>query len=111
LPCPFEADALDWFCDLPNNSYKTLKEVTEGFLCRWGDRKESRHLLAALSSIKKNENETVEEFIKRFNDLVGGLHTDVCPLPAAILIYYIEAFSGEIAYQLRDKSPNDLKDA
>jgi len=106
-----EGDAFDWFCDLLDNSYKTLKDLHEGFLEKWGERKESRHFLAALSSIKRNENETVEEFNKRFNDLVASLHKDVCPPPTAILIHFIEAFSSEISYQLRDKRPTDLKDA
>jgi hypothetical protein len=69
----------------------------------------NRHLLAALNIVKKNENETMEEFNKKFNDLVSSLHTYIKPPDNAILIYYIEAFSGEMRYQLRDKEPTNLK--
>jgi hypothetical protein len=34
---------------------------------------------------------------------------DVKPPTASILIYYIEAFNGEMRYQIRDKEPTTLK--
>jgi hypothetical protein len=47
---------------------------------RNGGRKEiTRHLLAALNTIRKNENETMDEFNKKFNELVSSLHTDIKP--------------------------------
>jgi hypothetical protein len=78
---------------------------------RWGDKKDDRHLLAALNSSQKKENETMEEFNKRFNDLVESLPQTIKPPDASILIYYMEDFEGEIRYQLRDKEPTSLKDA
>jgi hypothetical protein len=56
--------------------------------------------------IKKNE--TVLEFNNKFNSVVKGLHQDVKPPDAAILIYYIKAFEGEMRYALRDKDPESL---
>jgi hypothetical protein len=37
------------------------------------------------------------------------MHSDIKPPAEAILIYYVEAFGGEMRYQLRDKEPQDLK--
>ena len=68
------------------------------------------HLLAALTNTKK-ENETMEEFNKKFSDMVGRLHVDIKPSDTSILIYYIEASEGEMRYQLRDKEPENLKEA
>jgi hypothetical protein len=73
--------------------------------------RDHRHLLATLNTMKKNENETMDEFNKRFNELVSSMHQDIKPSESAILIYYIEAFGGEMRYQLRDKEPIDLKRA
>jgi hypothetical protein len=66
-------------------------------------KKKTDILLAALSTSQKKENETMEEFNKKFNDLVKSLHQDIKPPPASILIHYMEAFEGEMRYQLRDK--------
>jgi hypothetical protein len=37
------------------------------------------------------------------------MHKDIKPHESVILIYYIEAFDGQMRYQLRDKEPTDLK--
>ena len=106
-----EEDVGEWYLDLADNSYKTLDEFLNGFKKKWGEKKEPRHQLVALHNIKKMENETMEEFNKKFKDLVFDLHKDIKPNDSAILIYYIEAFTGDLRYQLRDKEPADLKQA
>jgi hypothetical protein len=81
------------------------------FRKRWGDQKEHRFQLAALTTSHKKENETVEEFNTKFNSLVKSLHDDIKPSDVAVLIYYMEAFEGEMRYALRDKDPLNLKAA
>ena len=39
------------------------------------------------------------------------MHKDIKPSEASTLIYYIEAFSGDIDYELRDKEPTSLASA
>jgi hypothetical protein len=51
------------------------------------------------------------EFNAKFNSLVKSLHDDIKPSNAVVLIYYMEAFEGEMRYALRDKDPQDLKTA
>ena len=106
-----EDDAMEWFQDQSDNKFKTLKEIIEAFNNRWGDRRDNHFLLAALHTSHKQENETMEEFNKRFNDLVKSLPADIKPQDASLLIYYIQALEGEMKYQIRDKEPTDLKDA
>jgi hypothetical protein len=42
---------------------------------------------------------------------VKSLPTTIKPSDVAILIYYMEAFEGEMRYALRDKDPQTLKEA
>jgi len=51
----------------------------------------------------------MDEFNKRFNDLVKSIPTTIKPSDTAILIYYMESFEGEMRYQLRDKDPQNIK--
>ena len=74
-----EDDAFEWFTSLDDNGIKTFKYFETTFNQRWGDKKENRHLLVALTSTKKKENETIEEFNKNFGDMVGKLHVDIKP--------------------------------
>jgi hypothetical protein len=103
-----EGDVAEWFSDFPANKFSTLNSILDEFRKRWGDQKEHRFQLGALTTSHKKENETVLEFNTKFNSLVKSLHQDVKPSDAAILIYYIEAFEGEMRYALRDKDPQTL---
>jgi hypothetical protein len=81
-----EDDASDWYEVMPNNSFKTLKDLLDSFTEKWGEKRDHRHLLAALNTIRKNENETMDEFNKKFNKLVSSLHSNIKPPDSAILI-------------------------
>ena len=50
----------------------------------------------------------MDEFNKKFTDLTNAIHTDYKPTAQSILLYYIEALSGEMKYQLRDIDPATL---
>ena len=40
---------------------------------------------------------------------MGICHAGIKPSDTSILIYYIEAFEGEMRYRFRDKEPDNLK--
>ena len=106
-----EEDAGEWYLDLADNSYATLKDFLDGFREKWGENKEPRHQHAALHNIKKMENETIDKFNTKFRSVVTDLHKYIKPNDASILIYYIESFSSDLRYKLRDKEHADLKAA
>src|SRR5713226_3917471 len=95
-------DVEEWYLDLDDDSYKTLSEFQDGFRKNWGEKKEPRHLLTTLHSIKKMENETMEEFNTKFRRVVADLPRDIKPKDASILISYIEAFTSDLRYRLRN---------
>lgn len=67
--------------------------------------------MVALSTAKINENETVEEFNKRLSQIVQSLHTNVKPPNVAVLIYYVNAFDGELSFRIRQKDPQNIEAA
>jgi hypothetical protein len=97
-----EGDVVEWFTDFSVAKFSTLDEILNEFRKRWGDQKEHRFQLAVLTTSQKKENETVVEFNTKFNSLVKSLHRDIKPSDTTILIYYFEAFEGEMRYALRD---------
>ena len=52
---------------------------------------------------------TTDEFNTKFRCVVADLPREIKPRDASILIYYIEAFTGGLRYQLRDEELADLK--
>ena len=73
-----EYDAEELYFDLDDDSYKTLSEFLEGFKNKCGEKKEPRHLLAALHNINKMENETIDEFNTKFKLVVAYLPREIC---------------------------------
>jgi hypothetical protein len=43
-----------------------LKDLIDVFTEKWGEKRDHCHLLVALNTMKKNENETIDEFNERF---------------------------------------------
>jgi hypothetical protein len=64
--------------------------LIHAFSERWGDEKEDCHWLYALDSIKREENETMNEFNELFNDFIHDLPDSIRPPNIVILIYYME---------------------
>jgi hypothetical protein len=95
--------AIYWFTRFPDNSISTKAQLENAFMEKWGERRDNKHLLVALSSEKRNENEIVEEFDKMFSQIVQRLHENDKPPEAIVFIYYIDAFDGEIDFQIRDE--------
>ena len=83
-----EDDATEWYSNLGDDSYKTFNEFLEGFKKKWGQKKEPRHLLAALHNIKQMENETIDEFNTKFRCVVADFPREIKPRDASILIYF-----------------------
>ena len=59
-----EDEAFDWFSNLDDNKFSTLSSLIDELMDKWGDKREHRHALVALNTIKKIENETMIEFTK-----------------------------------------------
>ena len=76
---PLEEEAFDWFMEHDDNKFKDFKGIIEAFNDKWRDRKDNHALLTALHSSHKEDNETVEEFNKRFNDLVKSCPPNIKP--------------------------------
>ena len=106
-----EEDALDWFMEKLDNSFDSLQSILTTFKDKYGDKREERYLLRAINTIKKNENETVEEFNKSFNGIVRELPQDYKPTDKSLLEYYLDAFNNDTSYELIRVKPNDYRAA
>ena len=78
---------------------------------QYGDNTNARFMLNEFNNIKKNPNESTFDFNVRFQKgmyklfQVMRLNEDVC------ITTYFNAFDSKMAYLLRDKDPQALRDA
>lgn len=60
--------------------------------------------------MKRNTNETVQEFTARFNLVYNSILDDIKPPPVLALLHYPDAFDPNMAYQLKEKDPATLEE-
>jgi hypothetical protein len=61
--------------------------------------------------MKRNENETVDEFNLRFDKIVKDIPQTHHPTLETILLYYLNSFQGQFSFFLNEAKPNDLMEA
>lgn len=103
-----EDDALQWFLDKPDNAFDSLQTIFNSFKDKYGDKREGKYLFKELNSIKKRENERVEEFNQRFNGILKDMTQDYKPPDKTLLEQYLEAFCVDTSYEIRHFNPANL---
>lgn len=103
-------DARDWFRTLPDASIRSLVEFKSLFLEQYGDHNIPEFALHEIISIKKEYNESVVDFNKRFNRVPNKIPNRMKPVPEVSILYYINAYDSETNYELRTRNPKDLQD-
>ena len=63
------------FKGLPNGSINNWEELETQFTRRWCEKRDHGYSLMEFNAIKKNSNENMNDFIKRFNKLYNSLPT------------------------------------
>jgi hypothetical protein len=104
-------DARDWYKALAANS---IDGWTTFMTDSWTNGLTNRTMLFLLKSfslIKKDENESMEEFNSRFMKAYYKIPHTVRPNLASALIFYIEQFDGLFGVFLKQKEPHDLEGA
>jgi hypothetical protein len=75
----FEGEVRTWFKGLPPNSLDSWDALEIAFLRQWGEKKDHLYYLTEFGSLKKKVNESVSDFIKRFNKIYNKIPADVKP--------------------------------
>jgi hypothetical protein len=104
-------DARDWYKALAVNSIDGWNTFHDRFMDKWSHKQDNAFLLKSFSLIKKDENESMEEFNSRFMNTYYKIPHIVRPNPASALIFYIEHFDGLFGVFLKQKEPHYLEGA
>eukprot|EP00253_Pinus_taeda_P016840 PITA_16840 len=60
--------------------------------------------------MKRNSNETVQEFTTWFNLVYNSIPNYIKPQPGLVLLHYPDAFDPNMAYQIRERDPATLEE-
>ena len=103
-------EVITWFRALPANSVTNLQARYRTFLNRWEKKKDPLQILSDFGKLKRGPNETVQDYVTRFNDAYYAIPQNLRPPPDSVLIKFPDGFDSDMAYQLRERSPRILED-
>ena len=68
-----------------------------------GEKRDHWYSIIEFNAIKKKSDETVVEFVKRFNKLYNCLRVEIKPPPASAKITFVGAFELDFGFTLRER--------
>ena len=102
-------EARKWFKGLPNDSINNWEELETQLTQRWGEKRDHVYSLTEFNAIKKNYNENMNDFIKRFNKLFNSLPTEMKPPPVGARVVFAGTFESDFSFTLRERRSATLE--
>jgi hypothetical protein len=109
----FEGRVRTWFQSLPARSILFYDALEDAFLRQWGERKDHLYYLTEFGSLRKNNSETVMDFIQRFNKLYNKILAKVKLSQPIAKVTFAGAFEPDFALllqEIRGATLNQMQD-
>ena len=101
-------DVRTWFRALPANSIADPDALYQSFINRWEKKKDPLHILSEYDTIKRGPQESVLDYCARFNNVYNEIPQNLRPPPDLDLYKFPDGFDAKMAYQLRERAPQNL---
>jgi hypothetical protein len=98
-----DGHARKWFKELPAGSIAGIEHLDETFLKHWGDRRDFVYYITEFGNLRKQSNESVSDFTKRFNRMYGKIPAEIKPSDASAKITYSDTFDSDFCLLLRER--------
>ena len=96
-------EAIKWFKSLPNGPINNWDELETQFTQRWGEKRDHGYSLTEFNAIKRNPNENISKFVKRFNKLYNSLPIEMKPPPVGAKVVCARDFEPDFSFTLRER--------
>ena len=65
---------------------------------QWGDTKDYTYYITEFGALRRNKDETIADFSKRFNKMYGRIPVEIKPSENSAKLTYANAFDPEFSY-------------
>jgi hypothetical protein len=103
-----DGQARKWFKELPANSVTGIEQLDEVFLKHWGERRDLLYYISEFGNLRREDGESVSDFIKRFNRMFGKIPAEIKPSDASTKITFSAAFDPDFCLILRERRSTTL---
>ena len=103
-----DGDVIKWFRELPANSITIIEELQDLFMRQWGDTKDYTYYITEFGVLRRNKDETIANFSKRFNKMYGIILGEIKPSETYAKLTYSNVFDHEFSLLLSERRPVTL---
>ena len=104
-------DAVEWYRSLLDRSISGWCNFIDQFIEQFADHTDTSFASHQLTSIKKNSNESLSEFNKRFNKVLNKIPRETRPVDLFFIDFYLTDFDSKTHYEIRSQRPPSLSQA
>jgi len=101
-------DAAIWFKSLRADSIGSLIEFSDVFMKHWGEHKSPDSYLVDFYALKREQNETLFAFNRRFHNIYHGMPLQIKPIEIVAMIYYVMGLHSKLALLLLERKYSSL---
>jgi len=96
-------DVRKWFKEIPTASIDSWSALEVVFMRKWGEKRDNLYYLIEFGSLKKRDNEIVDDFNIIFNNLYNKISIDINPSQPTTKVTYVAAFNFDFSMVLRER--------
>jgi len=106
----FIGEVRKWFKALTAGSIHSWAEFEDSFLRKWGNRTNPIQALTEYNNLRRDRDETIQNFSKRFNKIYNSIPVHLKPPRALAQLRYAEAFDSDFSLLLKERDSATLAD-
>jgi hypothetical protein len=104
-----KGDNKDWFKHLQPETIILWEELKDVFSKFWGRKKSLYLQLIELYALKKQNNETISIFSRRFSNIYYNLSKEMQPNEVASMLHYATTLHPDLSFLLMERRPKSLQ--
>ena len=98
-----------WFKGLNPSTIADLSVFHRLFLNKWEKNKNLLQILFEFDAMKRDPNETVQDYYTRSNSVYNSIPANLKPTPKFFLLKFPDGFDKDMSYQLRERNVETLE--
>jgi hypothetical protein len=101
-------DVVVWFKGLRDDSIDSWIEFSNVFVKHWGEHKSPYSYLVDFYAMKKEHNETLSTFNRRFCSIYHAMPLEIRPTETTAMIYYVMELHSKLSLLLLERKSSSL---
>jgi hypothetical protein len=104
-----KGDTKDWFKHLQTETISSWEELKNVFFKFWGRKKYLDLQLTEFYALKRQSDEVISIFSRRFSNIYYNLPKEIQPTEVAAMLHYTTTLHPDLSFLLMERRPESLQ--